>query len=181
MFFIGGFVPLFLLLYRFYRQELTANPIEYLERQTGYWGLVFLLATLTVTPLRRWLGGHFLIRVRRMLGLFSYLYIFLHFIIYLFLDRELYMDEIIPDIVKRPYITVGFSAFIMLSALAVTSSKRWIRRLGGKWQTLHRLIYPAALLGVLHFWWLVKADIRQPAIFAAVFTLLMLARLKKAS
>ncbi len=177
--FVAAFVPLLFLIWGFVTDDLTANPVEYLLHQTGYWGLVLLLFSLAVTPLRRLSGWKKIITVRRMLGLFSFFYITLHFLIYLLLDRELYWDEIIPDIVKRPYITIGFTAFLAMIPLAVTSTKGWMKRLGRRWQKLHRLVYAVAVAGVVHFWWQVKADVSEPAMFFAMLMLLLAFRLKK--
>lgn len=179
--FLLALLPLLLLIRGFFTNDLTANPVEYLLRQTGYWGLVLLLLALAVTPARRLFRWKKIVSLRRMLGLFSFAYIGLHFLIYLFLDRELYWDEIIPDIVKRPYITIGFSAFLAMIPLAVTSTKGWMKRLGKGWQKLHRLTYVVAVAGVVHFWWQVKADIRQPALFAVILLILFALRLKRKS
>ncbi len=179
--FLLALLPLLLLIRGFFTNDLTANPVEYLLRQTGYWGLVLLLLALAVTPARRLFRWKKIVSLRRMLGLFSFAYIGLHFLIYLFLDRELYWDEIIPDIVKRPYITIGFSAFLAMIPLAVTSTKGWMKRLGKGWQKLHRLTYVIAVAGVVHFWWQVKADIRQPALFAVILLILFALRLKRKS
>jgi len=179
--FILALLPLLLLIWGFFNDDLTANPVEYLLHQTGYWGLVLLLVSLAVTPTRRFLGWKKIVSLRRMLGLFSFAYITLHFLIYLLLDRELYWDEILPDIAKRPYITIGFSAFLAMIPLAVTSTRGWMRRLGKRWQKLHRLVYVIAVAGVLHFWWLVKADVREPALFSAMLMLLFALRIKKRS
>ena len=179
--FLLALLPLLLLIRGFFTDDLTANPVEYLLRQTGYWGLVLLFFSLAVTPARRLFRWKKIVSLRRMLGLFSFAYIGLHFLIYLFLDRELYWDEIIPDIVKRPYITIGFSAFLAMIPLAVTSTKGWMKRLGKGWQKLHRLTYVIAVAGVVHFWWQVKADIRQPALFAVILLILFALRLKRKS
>ncbi|HED10921.1 MAG TPA: sulfoxide reductase heme-binding subunit YedZ [Caldithrix abyssi] len=179
--FLLALLPLLLLIRGFFTNDLTANPVEYLLRQTGYWGLVLLFFSLAVTPARRLFRWKKIVSLRRMLGLFSFAYIGLHFLIYLFLDRELYWDEIIPDIVKRPYITIGFSAFLAMIPLAVTSTKGWMKRLGKGWQKLHRLTYVIAVAGVVHYWWQVKADIRQPALFAVILLILFALRLKRKS
>ncbi len=179
--FLLALLPLLLLIRGFFTNDLTANPVEYLLRQTGYWGLVLLFLSLAVTPARRLFRWKKIVSLRRMLGLFSFAYIGLHFLIYLFLDRELYWDEIIPDIVKRPYITIGFSAFLAMIPLAVTSTKGWMKRLGKGWQKLHRLTYVIAVAGVVHYWWQVKADIRQPALFAVILLILFALRLKRKS
>jgi len=174
--FMTALLPLLYLIYGILTDNLGANPIEKMEHLTGLWALIFLMLTLTVTPLRRITGLNQLIRFRRMLGLFVFFYALLHFSIYLGLDRYFIWPDIRKDLTKRPYIIVGFSALLMLTPLALTSTKRSIRRLGKKWLKLHRLIYPIALLAILHFWWLVKADIFYPALFAIIFTLLMTAR-----
>ena len=171
-------VPLALLAWRGFNHRLGANPIEYITRSTGWWTLTFLLLTLAVTPLRRWSGWNWLLRLRRMLGLTAFFYACLHFTTYLWLDQFFDLMSIAKDIVKRPFITVGFSAFVLLIPLAATSTKRMVQRLGGKrWQLLHRLVYAIAVLGVVHFWWLVKKDIREPLVFAAVAALLLGVRL----
>jgi sulfoxide reductase heme-binding subunit YedZ len=157
---------------------LGANPIEALEHGTGDWTLRFLLITLAVSPLRKWLGVPALIRFRRMFGLFAFFYGCLHFATYLGLDKFLNIHEILADVVKRKYITVGFTAWILLVPLAATSTAGWIRRLGGKrWQALHRLIYLSGIAGVIHYLWLVKADIRQPLEYGAILAVLLAYRL----
>ena len=147
---------------------LGANPISELIHQLGLWGLRLLLVTLCVSPLAVTLRKPKLMQLRRMLGLWSFTYLALHFLTWLVLDQSLRPAAIIADIVKRPYITVGFSALLMLIPLAVTSTRRWMQRLGRRWHTLHRLIYPAAVLGCWHFWWQVKADWREPLVYSAV-------------
>jgi len=141
---------------------LGANPIEFITHSTGTWTLVGLLVTLSVTPLRRLTGRADLIRYRRMLGLFAFFYAILHFMTYLWLDQFFDFASIAKDIVKRPFITVGFAAFVLLIPLAVTSTRVMMRRLGRRWQPLHRLVYLIALLGVIHYVWLVKKDLTQP-------------------
>ena len=153
--------------------SLGPNPVEALIHGLGSWGLRLLLVTLCVRPLAVLLRRPRLMRLRRMLGLFAFTYLLLHFLSWLVLDRALDLAGILPDIVKRPYITVGFTALVLLIPLAVTSTDRWMRRLGRRWHALHRLIYPAALLGCLHFLWLVKADWREPALYLGLFALLM--------
>ena len=157
--------------------ELGANPIEFITRSTGTWTLVGLLVTLSVTPLRRLTGRAGLVRYRRMLGLFTYFYACLHFVIYVWLDQFFDPAAIARDIVKRPFITVGFTAFVLLLPLAMTSTHAMMRRLGRHWQQLHRLIYVIALLGVIHFMWLVKKDLTEPLIFGAMLALLLALRL----
>lgn len=153
--------------------SLGANPVEALIHGLGSWGLRLLLVTLCVRPVAVLLRRPRLMRLRRMLGLFAFTYLMLHFLAWLVLDRALDFAGIVPDIVKRPYITVGFTALVLLIPLAVTSTDRWMRRLGRRWHVLHRLVYPAALLGCLHFLWLVKADWREPALYLGLFALLM--------
>ena len=153
---------------------LGANPIEEITHRSGWWALAFLMLTLAVTPIRQITGIGWLIRLRRMLGLFAFFYASLHFAIYLGLDQFFAFDYILEDIAERPYITVGFAALLILIPLAVTSTKRMVKRLGGRrWSRLHKLVYLAAALGVLHFLWLVKADLREPAVFAAILTVLL--------
>jgi len=156
---------------------LGANPIEFITHSTGTWTLVGLMATLSVTPLRRLTGRAELLRYRRMLGLFSFFYACLHFTTYVWLDQFFDPASIAKDIIKRPFITIGFTAFVLLIPLAVTSSHAMMRRLGRRWQLLHRLIYPIALLGVVHYLWLVKKDLTEPLIYAAILALLLVARL----
>jgi sulfoxide reductase heme-binding subunit YedZ len=156
---------------------LGANPIEFITRSTGTWTLVGLLVTLSVTPLRRLTGRADLIRYRRMLGLFAFFYACLHFVTYIWLDQFFDPAAIAKDIVKRPFITVGFSAFMLLIPLAATSTHVMMRRLGRRWQQLHRLVYPIALLGVIHYLWLVKKDLTEPLIYGAVLALLLTMRL----
>lgn len=154
-------------------QSLGANPIEELLHSAGDWGLRFLLITLTITPLRRITGLNWLIRFRRMLGLFAFFYVCSHFLIYALIDQRLDLPAIVEDIVERPYITLGILALLMLIPLALTSTNAMIRRLGRRWQPLHRLIYPIAILGVWHFWWQVKEDILEPLIYAVILFMLL--------
>jgi len=161
-----------------WRGALGVNPIERITLETGQWTLRLLAATLAVTPLRRLAGWPELIRFRRMLGLFSFFYACLHALTYVWLDQFFDWSEIARDIVKRPFITAGALSFAAMTPLAATSTRGWIARLGGRrWQRLHRLVYVAAAAGVLHFWWKVKSDIREPALYALVFAVLLLARL----
>lgn len=156
---------------------LGANPIEYITRSTGWWLLSFLMLTLLVTPLRRLTGLNWLLRLRRMLGLNAFFYASLHFTTYIWLDQFFDWPGIVKDIAKRPFITVGFAAFVLLIPLAATSTNAMVKRLGAKrWQALHRLVYAIAILGVLHFWWLVKKDITEPLAFAGVLAVLLAAR-----
>lgn len=156
---------------------LGVNPIEEITHRTGDWALKLLLLTLAVTPLRRISGWSALLRLRRMLGLFAFFYALLHFATWLVLDQFFDWQAILADIAKRPYITLGFSAFLLLVPLAVTSTDGMLRRLGRNWLRLHRLIYPAAVLAVAHFWWLVKADLLEPAVYAGLLALLLVLRL----
>jgi len=156
---------------------LGANPIEFITRSTGTWTLVGLILTLSITPLRRLSGRADLVRYRRMLGLFSFFYACLHFITYIWLDQFFDLGAVARDIVKRPFITVGFSAFVLLIPLAATSTHAMMRRLGRRWQTLHRLVYPIALLAVVHYLWLVKKDLTEPLIYGAVVVTLLALRL----
>ena len=171
--FVACLVPLAQLAYGFYTDDLTANPIEYITRFTGSWALIILITSLAVTPLRRITGWNALIRFRRMLGLFAFFYAALHFATYMVLDLFFDFAAIAKDIIKRPYITVGFTAFVLMIPLAMTSTTGMIRRLGKRWQQLHYLVYVVAVLGVVHFYWLVKADIRRPVQYGAVLALLL--------
>ena len=176
--FLGSLFPVWYLLHLGLSGGLGANPIEKLTHTTGEWALRFLLITLAVTPLAKLSGKAVLIRFRRMLGLFAFFYALLHFFCYLVLDHFFHWQTIVEDIYKRPYITVGFAALVLLFPLALTSTARMMRRLGRNWKRLHRLVYPIAFLGILHFLWLVKADLREPLIYLAIFALLLILRLK---
>ena len=171
-------VPLGYLGLRAYHGELTANPVEFVQHFTGDWTLRFLLITLSVTPLRKLLNVPDLIRFRRMLGLFAFTYVSLHFLTYIGPDQSFDLGGMWKDVAKRPFVTVGFLGFIFLIPLALTSTKGWIRRLGGRnWQALHRLIYVTALCGVIHYYWLVKSDHRLPLLYGAILAVLLLYRL----
>jgi sulfoxide reductase heme-binding subunit YedZ len=170
-------VPLGLLIWDTLQNDLGTDPVAQLEHRSGLWALRLLLATLAITPLRRVSGWNKAVRYRRMLGLFAFFYASVHLAIYLFVDLGGYWADIFVQIAKKPYITVGFAAWLLLIPLAVTSTQKMMRRLGRRWGQLHKLVYAAALLGVLHFLWLVKADKREPLIYLAVFALLMLWRL----
>lgn len=152
---------------------LGANPVEKLLHELGRWGLKFLLITLSVTPVRRWTGWNWLIGYRRMLGLFAFFYVVLHFTVYAVLDQGLDVHAIGEDILKRPYITLGIAGLLMLVPLAVTSTKGMMRRLGKRWQKLHRLVYVVAIAGVWHFYWQVKLDTLAPTVYALVLALLL--------
>jgi len=172
--FIACLIPLARLLWLGFHDGLGANPIEFITRSTGTWTLTFLLITLGITPLRRLSGWQWLLRLRRMLGLFAFFYACLHFTTYIWLDQFFDLSGIYRDIFKRPFITLGFSSFLLLIPLALTSTQAMMRRLGGRnWQRLHRLVYLVAIGGVVHYWWLVKKDVTQPAIYAAVLALLL--------
>jgi sulfoxide reductase heme-binding subunit YedZ len=158
--------------------SLGANPIEELIHRLGKWGLNFLLITLAVTPLRRLTGKSWLLRFRRMLGLFAFFYLLLHFLTYAGLDQRFDLPVIFEDVVERPFITIGFTAFLLLIPLAVTSTNAMMKRLGRRWQKLHRLVYVIAILGVVHFYWQVKLDTLEPLIYAAILAVLLGYRLK---
>jgi methionine sulfoxide reductase heme-binding subunit len=171
-------VPVAVLVWRFYKEGLGANPIEYITHATGDWTLRFLLLTLAITPVRKLFAQPQIIRFRRMLGLFAFFYGCLHFTTYLWLDQFFDLPGILKDIAKRPFITAGFASFVVMIPLAVTSTAGWIRRLGGKrWQLLHRLIYLSAAAGVVHYLWLVKSDVRLPLLYGGVLGLLLIYRL----
>ncbi len=152
---------------------LGANPIEEIQDRLGNWGLRFILIALAVTPLRRITGWNWLQRFRRMLGLFAFSYTLLHFLAWLILDQGVLWSAIVEDIVKRPFITIGFAALLILGAMAATSTNGMRRRLGRRWQQLHYGAYAAGILGVWHYWWQVKKDIREPLIYAAILAALL--------
>lgn len=155
-------------------ESLGANPAEFITRATGDWTLRFLLITLAVTPVRRLTGWNWLLRLRRMLGLFAFFYGVVHFSSYIAFDHVFDVAAIIKDIVKRPFITVGFAALLSMTPLAITSTNAMVRRLGARrWLLLHRSIYVIGVLGVLHFWWMVKADLTEPVIYAAILAILL--------
>ena len=171
--FIACLIPLGLLGWDTLTDNLGANPIEVITRSTGSWTLTFLLITLSVTPLRGITGLQGLIKLRRMFGLFAFFYVSLHFTTYIWLDQFFDAQSMIKDVMKRPFITVGFSSFVLLVPLALTSTRGMIRYLGKRWQQLHRLVYFTAIGGVVHFLWLVKADRRQPLIYGTILTFLL--------
>jgi sulfoxide reductase heme-binding subunit YedZ len=176
--FILCLVPLVSLAIRAVMGDLGANPIEALIRNLGDWALRLLLVTLSITPLRRLTGWAWLPKLRRMFGLFAFFYVVMHMLGYVVLDQFFDWAAIGKDIVKRPFITVGFTAFLLLIPLAATSTNAMIRRLGGRrWQTLHRAVYAIGMLAVLHFWWMVKLDTREPALYAVILAVLLGARL----
>jgi methionine sulfoxide reductase heme-binding subunit len=167
-------VPLAILLWKGFHNDLSLNPVEYVEHRTGDWILRFLCITLAITPARKILRLPELIRYRRMMGLFAFFYACLHFSTWLGVDRFFEWKFILEDIGKRPFITVGFTGFVLMIPLAVTSTAGWIRRLGGKrWQMLHRLVYISAIAGVIHYYWQVKSDVRKPLEYAFIIGLLL--------
>ncbi|MBZ5661182.1 MAG: sulfoxide reductase heme-binding subunit YedZ [Acidobacteriia bacterium] len=172
--FLACLIPAGLLIRGAITGNLSSNPTQFLEHATGDWTLRFLAITLAISPLRKILGQPQLIRFRRMFGLFAFFYVFCHFCIYLGLDQVLDFHGVWADVMKRRYITVGFTGFVLMIPLAVTSTAGWIRRLGGKrWQMLHRLIYVSAAAGVIHFYWLVKSDVHLPLEYAGVISVLL--------
>jgi sulfoxide reductase heme-binding subunit YedZ len=169
--------PLGALAWRAFHYHLTANPIEYITHQTGDWTLIFIVITLAVNPARKLLRLPELIRFRRMLGLFAFFYGFLHFSMWIGIDKFFDWADMLHDVRKRPFITVGFTGFVLMLPLALTSTVGWIRRLGGKrWRMLHRLIYVTAIAGVVHYYWLVKSDVRKPLFYGALVGLLFALR-----
>jgi sulfoxide reductase heme-binding subunit YedZ len=180
--FLACLLPLALLVLHAFNigGDLGANPVEKIQDTCGQWGLRFLLITLTATPVRDWFDAPWVIMFRRMLGLFGFFYVLLHFLNWLILDQGLYWSGILTDIAKRPFITIGFAALLMLIPLAATSTKGMMRRLGKRWKSLHRLVYPIAILGVWHYWWQVKADIREPLLYASILAVLLGWRMRKA-
>jgi sulfoxide reductase heme-binding subunit YedZ len=170
--------PIGLLVWKLFHDLLGANPVDVITRSTGKWTLTFLLITLSVTPLRRISGLPWLIRFRRMLGLYTFFYGTLHLMTYIWLDKSFNVSEMLHDIAKRRFITAGMTAWSLMLPLALTSTAGWIRRMGGKrWQKLHRLIYFSAAAGVVHFIWLVKADLRRPLTYGAILGTLLAYRL----
>ena len=172
--FVLCLVPAAMLVWRYFHDDLGANPIEFITHATGDWTIRFLVITLSITPLRKLLRMPQLIRYRRMLGLFAFFYVCLHFSTWLVLDHYFDFHEMIRDVAKRRFITAGFTGFVLLIPLAITSTTGWIRRLGGKrWQKLHRLIYITAIAGCVHYYWLVKSDVRKPLMYAAMVAVLL--------
>lgn len=176
--FAGCLSPAVVLGGQWWQGLLGANPVEAITRESGIWALRFLLITLAVTPLRRISGWHGVVRYRRMLGLFAFFYASLHLLIYLWLEQSFFWGEILLDIQERPFITVGFVTFLILLLLTITSPKAAVRWMGGRrWRRLHRLVYLAAAGGVIHYWWLVKVDVRNPTFYALFLGGLLLLRL----
>ena len=175
--FLACLVPLGRLGWKALNSALGANPIEVITFSTGTWTLIFLLVTLSITPLRRLTKQYWLIQYRRMLGLFAFFYGCLHFLTYIWLDQFFDLHSIYKDVLKRPFITAGFTAFVLMIPLALTSTQAAIRRLGKRWQALHRLIYASAIAGVVHYIWLVKKDVRTPLIYATVLGVLLFYRI----
>ncbi len=171
-------IPFADLLRRFIKGNLGINPVETLQHGTGDWTIRFIVFTLCITPFRKLFNLPDLIRFRRMLGLFAFFYVCMHFLTYLGPDQSFDLSGMWKDVAKRPFITVGFAGFVSLIPLAITSTAGWIRRIGGKrWQILHRLIYFAAVCGVVHYYWLVKSDVRKPVFYGALVAILLLWRL----
>jgi sulfoxide reductase heme-binding subunit YedZ len=177
--FVVALLPLLRLIERGVHDNLSANPLEFITRATGDWAIYFLCLTLLITPLRRLTGHNWLLRLRRLLGLYVFFYAFLHFLCFLWFDHFFDLEEMGKDILKRPFIAVGFTALVLLVPLVVTSTDRMMRQLGRWWGRLHRLIYAVALLAVLHFWWMKsgKNNLQEPMIIALVMALLLGSRL----
>ena len=171
--FVASLVPAAWLVQGMITGDLGVNPAETLQLQTGRWALRFLLITLAITPIRRLFHWNVVIQYRRMLGLFAFFYATLHFASYIVLDQYFAFDAMMADVIKRPFITVGFAAFVLMIPLAVTSTKGWIRRLGRRWQVLHRLVYVSAICAVVHFIWKVKLVIGDPVLYAGILAVLL--------
>ena len=173
--FVAAWYPLARIVLFGFTDQLGANPIEFITRSTGLWTLVFLCITLAVTPLRRLTGWNVLIRFRRMLGLYAFFYVTLHFTTYIWFEKWFDVAAMLKDVGKRPFITVGFAAFVLLIPLAVTSTRAMARRLGRRWQTLHRLVYVIGVLAILHFWWMKagKHDLVLPKLYGAIMLVLL--------
>ncbi len=175
--FLFSLIPFVALLDRILHNRLGANPVEFIQHATGDWTLRFLIFTLCITPFRKLFKLPDLIRFRRMLGLFAFFYVCLHFLTYLGPDQSFDVSAMWKDVAKRPFITVGFLGFVLLIPLALTSTAGWIRRLGGKrWQLLHRAIYITAVAGVIHYYWLVKSDVRKPLFYGSLVAILLIWR-----
>jgi len=177
MVFVLCMLPLVRLVYLGLQDNLGANPIEFIERSTGYWALTMLLLTLSLTPVRLLTGRVWPLQLRRMLGLLMFCYACLHLTIYVWLDYSFMWDEIVKDIIKHPYVLVGSAAFLLTIPLAITSNQYMVKILRERWKTLHRLVYIIAILGTLHFLWLVKKDLREPVLFILILSVLLGMRL----
>jgi len=176
--FINSLIPLSLLLWDLYFKKVGPNPLEFVTRTTGMLTLVFLLLTLSITPLRKIFGVNDLVKARRMIGLFAFFYGALHLLTYVWFDQFFNLRSIVSDVTQRRFILVGMTAFLLMVPLAITSTNKMVKRLGGKtWARLHRVVYVAAILGVLHFWMLVKSDVRLPLTFGFILALLLAHRL----
>lgn len=171
--FVLCLIPAVLIGLDIYNEQLGPNPIEEIQDHFGNWGLRFVMIVLAVTPLRQLSGWNWLTRFRRMLGLFAFFYVLLHFLTWLFLDQGLLLSAIIEDIVKRPFITLGFAAFLLLTAMAATSTTGVRRRMGRRWDKLHYSVYVVGILGVWHYWWQVKADISEPLVYSLILGVLL--------
>jgi sulfoxide reductase heme-binding subunit YedZ len=179
--FLGCLAPFLWLAYNTVWGSLGVNPVETITNETGIWTLRLLVATIAITPIRWVTGWNPIINFRRMIGLFAFFYATVHFLIYFVLDRSLMLDGLWEDIVLRPYITVGFAAFVLMIPLALTSTRGWIRRMGGRrWNLLHKLVYASAVLGALHYVWKVKLDVTNPMIYAAIVVVLLVWRVVRA-
>lgn len=176
MIWLSALVPVLRLVYLGVSDGLGANPVEFIERSTGTWALVFLLVSLSITPLRQLTQQAWLIAVRRLLGLWMFAYACLHVTSYLWLDYQFDWADIVKDIIKHPYVLVGAAALLLTVPLAATSNQRAIRMLKQRWKSLHKLVYVIAILALLHFWWLVKKDVTEPVIYSVVFALLIVLR-----
>lgn len=176
--FVASLLPLARLVVGAFANGLGTNPLELITRSTGTWTLVFLCITLAITPMRKWTGANWLAQYRRMFGLFAFFYGSCHFLTFIWFDHFFDLGEIIKDVIKRPFVTVGFAAMVLMLPLALTSNNRLIKWMGAKrWQLLHRFVYLIAILGVLHYWWLVKRDLTQPIIYAVIVAVLLGVRL----
>lgn len=171
--FILCIIPFARLIWLGVQDNLSANPVEFIERFTGFWALIILLATLSLTPVRLLTGRSWQIQLRRMLGLFMFFYASLHVTTYVWLDFSFDWTDITKDIAKHPRILVGFSAFLLTIPLAITSNNAMMKRLRNRWKQLHQLIYVIAILAIVHFWWLVKKDIREPMFYAVILVILL--------
>ena len=172
--FVNALVPLVLLLWDLYHQRVGPNPLQFVTTTTGMLTLIFLSLTVSVTPLRKIFGVNSVVKLRRMLGLFAFFYGSLHLLTYIWFDRSFKLLSVGPDVVKRPFILAGMLAFVLMVPLAITSTNKMVKRLGGKrWAKLHRLVYVSAIAGVVHFWMLVKSDIRLPLTFAFILIFLL--------